>query len=445
MSFVQPTDLVRDDPTAGVFRVHRSSFTSQEVLDLEMERIFERCWLYVGHESEIERRGDFVRRTIARRPVIFLRGSDGEGRVLFNSCRHRGAAVCRAASGNAKAFSCFYHGWTYDTTGRLINVPDESPYGPCFDKSELGLTSPPRVQSYRGFYFMSLNPDAEELPAYLAGAREYIDRLADQSQAGLRIVPGGYRYGTKANWKLMMENFSDTYHFETLHRTYLKFLSSQAGDNRKEWDEYNRVAVFGRRKAYDLDNGHAAIEFGYPTNGRIIAVWHPAFGPAARPGVEAARSRLVERFGEERAAAIADNSVSVIVYPNLILLDIVASILMQVWPVTPGYIEVDNWAIGPRDETPEMLARRIEQFELFVGSAGFGAPDDMEAVESCQEGYAASAGQWSDISRGFHPQSSGDSEANLRAMWREWVANLASETHGAHDEARKPGVGAAAR
>jgi hypothetical protein len=108
---MQLHDLVIDDPQRGVFRVHRSTMTSDDVLALERERIFERCWLYVGHESEIAQPGSYRRRQIAGRPLVLVRGSDGAVRVVQNTCRHRGAMVFRAHAGSAEVFTCCRSLW----------------------------------------------------------------------------------------------------------------------------------------------------------------------------------------------------------------------------------------------------------------------------------------------------------------------------------------------
>ncbi|MDE2900798.1 MAG: Rieske (2Fe-2S) protein, partial [Chloroflexota bacterium] len=121
-------DLIIDDGEKGIFRYHRSSMTSLDVLEQERERIFDRCWLYVGHESEVAEPGDFRRRNVAGRPLFFARGRDGVVRVFLNSCPHRGAVVCRRDEGNAAIFQCFYHAWTFNTEGELLRRPDEAGY-----------------------------------------------------------------------------------------------------------------------------------------------------------------------------------------------------------------------------------------------------------------------------------------------------------------------------
>jgi p-cumate 2,3-dioxygenase alpha subunit len=110
-------ELIVEDRFGGVFRVHRSAFTSAEVALLEQANIFQRCWLYLGHDSEVPNAGDFRRRTVAGQPLFWVRGSDGRARVFYNSCTHWGANVCRIDEGNAELFQCFYHAWTFNNQG----------------------------------------------------------------------------------------------------------------------------------------------------------------------------------------------------------------------------------------------------------------------------------------------------------------------------------------
>src|SRR5262245_8157990 len=145
------TGLLDEREDEGFFAYHRSALTSDALHRAELERIFWRTWLYVGHESEVPEPGDYVRRTVAKRPLFFVRSRDnGELSVFANSCTHRGATICRRDRGNAKTFQCFYHAWTFDTEGNLIGVPDEEGYGPHFDRSQYGLVPVPRAESYRG-------------------------------------------------------------------------------------------------------------------------------------------------------------------------------------------------------------------------------------------------------------------------------------------------------
>ncbi|MDO9459908.1 MAG: Rieske (2Fe-2S) protein, partial [Alphaproteobacteria bacterium] len=100
---------VIDDGDGGLFKVARKSFVDDAVLEDERRRIFDRCWLYLGHESEIAKPGDFVTRAIAGRNLIFNRDRSGAINAFYNTCTHRGAMVCREIKGNSRNFACFYH------------------------------------------------------------------------------------------------------------------------------------------------------------------------------------------------------------------------------------------------------------------------------------------------------------------------------------------------
>jgi p-cumate 2,3-dioxygenase alpha subunit len=95
-------------------------------------------------------------------------------------------------------------------------------------------------------------------------------------------------------------------------------------------------------------------------------------------------------------------------------------------------MDVTAWALGPAEESSSMLKRRIEGFNLFLGPGGFGSPDDVEALEACQEGFAATAVEWSDISRGMRREATAIDERQVRALWREWHAHLQGLPHGDH-------------
>ena len=411
-------DLVIDDRERGVFRVHRSTMTSQELFERERQQIFDKCWIYLGHESEVEKPGDYKRRTVAGRPLFFVRGNDGQIRVFLNTCSHRGAVICRRDEGNADVLQCFYHAWSYNTNGELVGVPDEAAYGPYFNKSELGLKQPTRVESYRGFYFVSFNPNVEDLVSYLADARDYIDLIVDQSEEGMRVVRGSNKYTMKANWKLLVENSLDGYHLVPTHQTYLDYISSLGTD-------VSGLSMAQRLpgKAKALGNGHVVIET-EARNGRPIAHWHPMYGESAKEPMAAVRQRLVDKFGEERTFRMADTSRNLVIYPNLVINDIMAITIRHFEPTAPDSMDVTAWNLAPRGESGEMLSLRLDSFLTFLGPGGFATPDDVEALESCQAGFRAKEVEWSDISRGMHRSARSDDELQMRGFWRQWHAHM---------------------
>ena len=134
-----------------MFRVHRSAFTSAEIAALEQANIFQRCWLYLGHDSEIPNAGDFRRRTVAGQPLFWVRGSDGRARVFYNSCTHWGANVCRVDEGNAELFQCFYHAWTFNNQGDLVSVPDEAATARVFTRRRWVLPRRQESTTIAGF------------------------------------------------------------------------------------------------------------------------------------------------------------------------------------------------------------------------------------------------------------------------------------------------------
>ena len=412
-------ELVTDDRKRGIFKVHRSSMTSTELFQQERERILNRCWIYVGHESEVENPGDYRRRTVAGRPLFMVRGRDGQVRIFLNSCTHRGALICRSDAGNAQVFQCFYHAWTFYSTGELIGVPSEDAYGPAFDRGELGLKTPPRTDSYRGLYFVSFDPLVEDLVTYLAGAREYLDLVLDQSEAGMRVIPGSNQYTVKANWKLMVENSLDGYHIVPTHRTYLEYISSFGTD-----DSGQSMLARIPGTAKSLGNGHCVVEAA-ARNGRPIAHWHPVYGEEARQPIAEVRRQLVEKFGEAGAWRIADTYRNLLIYPNLVINDIMVTTIRYTEPLATDQMEVTAWHLVPNGESQAMRATRLDSFLTFLGPGGFATPDDVEALESCQAGFRATEVEWSDISRGMlRPVPQGTDELQLRGFWRQWHANM---------------------
>jgi p-cumate 2,3-dioxygenase subunit alpha len=408
-------NLVLDNREEGLFRVHRSVFTAPHILALEQQRVFEQCWIYAGHTSEIPQPGDFRARRVAGRSVILVRGSDGVVRVLLNTCTHRGVQVCRESCGNAKTFQCFYHAWTFDNQGRLIGVPGDDAYSAAFNREELGLASPPRVEIYRDFIFISFNPSIEPLVDYLAGAKDYLDLVCDQSEAGMEIVSGTQAYSMRANWKLLVENSMDGYHARTTHQRYFEFLIETGVDARTG---RGRLGGIGK----SLGKGHAVLQTD-PPFGRPIARWTPMFGEAKRAQLEAIYQQMVERFGAEWAYQMTQTSRNLLIFPNLIINDIMAITVRTFFPVAPDYIEINAWALAPKDESADNRALRLDNFLTFLGPGGFATPDDVEALESCQQGFASREVEWSDISRGMkRAQPLMDDELQMRAFWRQWHA-----------------------
>jgi p-cumate 2,3-dioxygenase subunit alpha len=421
-------DFIVDDPAGRVFRYHRSALTSSEFFALEQEKIFGKCWLYLGHESEVPAVGDYRRRAVAGRVLFFIRNEAGEINVFYNTCTHRGARICRRDQGSAKTFQCFYHAWTFDADGDLLSVPDEESYGPGFDRSRFHLSSP-RHDSYRGFHFVCFDESTEDLSDYLGNVKPFIDLICDQSEVGLRVLPGANLYGTRANWKLYCENSMDVYHFVPTHATYLQFIAAQDNGGRDR-SGASQVTDMSPPTAWAVGNGHVVTRNPAVGGGRPVARWHPSMGEETREEIEATRRRLVERHGEERASQIADYVMGINVFPNLVFIDGAAPIVRTIWPKAPDLCEINAWVLAPKEESARLTSVRLGQASVFFGGAGFATPDDIEAVESCQEGASTGGVEWSDISRGLGLYPIPTREVQLRSYWREIQARLLDRGHG---------------
>jgi p-cumate 2,3-dioxygenase subunit alpha len=410
------TPLVVDDRERGRFRVHRSAFVSEEILQLECEQIFNQAWVYVGHESEVRKPGDFVTRRVAGRSVIFTRDRNGAVRVMLNTCRHRGAEVCRQRQGNSRIFTCFYHGWAFDSSGRLVSVPDGDSYSEGFDRAELGLYQP-RLDSYRGFVFTTFGPGSQSLSDYLADAKYLIDLVADQSESGMEIVAGAHHYSMRANWKLLMENSVDGYHGLTVHQTYFEMLMNLGVT--PPGTDGNRQTGGG----IDLGCGHAVA-----ANPELGS---PLMSPDVLAERDAHRADLVRRLGAERAARIGMTR-NTGIFPNLAIVDLNWGIQVRtMYPLAPGHTEITGWQLMPSDDSDSMRRYRLEHARSFWGPAGLATPDDVEALEQCQRGFSsAQEVEWSDISRGMNKQApSVVDELQMRVFWREWNHRLTGASY----------------
>ena len=189
--------------------ISRELFVSEDIYRQELERIFARCWLFLAHESQIPEAGDYFSTWMGEDPVLVVRQKDGGIKALLNSCRHRGTPVCRADCGKAMSFTCTYHGWTYDLSGKLVGVPHlEDGYRSRLDLSRWGLVEVAQVQSYKGLVFGAWDEQAPSLPEYLGDMAWYLDALVDAAEGGTEVIGGVHKWVIPCNWKLAAEQFS---------------------------------------------------------------------------------------------------------------------------------------------------------------------------------------------------------------------------------------------
>ncbi len=241
--------------------------------------------------------------------------------------------MCRQGRDNSRFLRCFFHAWTFDTSGSLVSLPDEAAYGPSFDRAEHSLVSPPHVDEYRGFVFVSYDVDAPPLTDYLAGAGEWLDLLCAQGgEEGMEVLGGTHEYAINANWKLLAENSIDGYHGFTTHKRWFDVLKRSGVD----------------LKARISGTPSHPVELG---NGHVVSV-APALAmepndDAGRAAVAERRARLIESLGEERAALL-DHTRSLLIFPNLVIIDLPPGITIRTFePITPSSMHVTAWPLAP--------------------------------------------------------------------------------------------------
>ena len=289
-------ELVRDAAVDG--RV----YTSPEVFAAERERIFARCWSYVGHLSEIPHPGDYRRATVAGRPLIFIRHEDGSPRVLLNRCAHRGAAVVGRDCGRARRLRCPYHGWTYATDGALKQLPLPGGYAgdgaPRCGDPAWSLESYP-VETYRDFAFVRLEEPKTPLPLaeFLGPAGEALDLMADRSPTGRLSVAGGrLAIVLRCNWKVYLENLHDGLHPPHVHESSISAARAAAakGEPREEvrWVAANGqpLATFGELEVRCHPQGHSDMSgFRKEADGARSRLPGSAGTSLGRPGARTGR------------------------------------------------------------------------------------------------------------------------------------------------------------
>ena len=409
------------DPERGRFLVHRSAYSSPDIFAEEREKVLRRSWIVLGHESEIANRGDFVVRTVIDRDIIFNRDVDDKVNAFFNTCRHRGATLCREARGNRKRFICAYHGWAYRSSGELTDQHSKFGYGEKFnDDGFYTLARVPRLEKRAGFYFVNFDPAAIPLNDYLADAGANLDAIEDQSANGMEIVRGCHEYEIKANYKLICENSYDGYHLDITHSSFVDYMRTMV-----KGVPVSEMNIHGCARS--LGNGHACFELEIPT-GRPVAQWLPVWGEEARIEIEKKKQELVQRLGAEKAQRISVTNRNMVIFPNSIINDQQTVLLRTVTPTAYNRMIIRAWSFGPKDESPALRRIRNEGALSFLGPGGFATPDDVEMLELCQRGFESSDVEWNDISKGYHRGEKTlrgyddhyDNELQMRAYWTRW-------------------------
>jgi phenylpropionate dioxygenase-like ring-hydroxylating dioxygenase large terminal subunit len=418
-------------------RVHRRIYTDPAIFGLEMERIFESAWIYIGHESQIKKPGDYFVTRIGLRPVVMVRCEDGQVRVIHNQCAHRGAMVVATEQGKAPEFTCCYHGWTYHLDGTIKRVPLNHGYPREFDAKnpKVAMRAVPRVKSYRGFVFASEATDGPGLEESLGHILTSLDDMIDRAPGGEIEVSGGtFRHAYNGNWKLYFENLCDAAHPIFTHRSSIE--ASQAQSDAVHSDGSGEIAIRQMRQngapysfwesqvgIWTYPGGHSYLGDYHDDSKLVAALKDPVF----RDYLDA----LEKKKGKKEAQRILEvrrwNSN---IYPNVSLMSQFGQ-LRVVHPIEVNRTVVHTYSFRLKGAPEQMFRNTVAFANIVNGTGSLVLTDDLEIYNRIGIGLSSEGAEWLQIGRGHQsdlPDQHGGrrgvnstSEVYIRNMLDAWL------------------------
>jgi len=402
------------DPATG--SLDRRVLSDEGLYQLELERIFARSWNFMCHESQLKEPGDYLINYIGEDQIIVVRDQGGEIHALLNTCRHRGNALCRAEQGRAKSFVCSYHGWNYALDGKLIGVPGLSTfYHSDLDRSRLGLAKA-RIESYQGFYFATLAPDAPSLHDFLGvTGRTGLGMVV--AHGDIEVVEGVQKNVIDCNWKIAVDNLFDWYHVPYSHAS-----ADSAGffEIAKIQFPKNQMVMLG-------EYGHA---IGGPVIPREVQDQIDQLSDAQRTEMSRTRPEGSPRIRPQSASELmGPEGVRSEGHPNIfpnLWITISGTQMCLRLPRGPSHTELWWFTIVPKDAPPKAKREIVRRMNHVFGPAGLLEQDDGE--------------NWSQSTRSAHGVASrklgqnlqmglGHDEAKVGAGGEHYVEGLIGE-HG---------------
>ncbi|MCG8543265.1 MAG: aromatic ring-hydroxylating dioxygenase subunit alpha [Alphaproteobacteria bacterium] len=363
--------------------ISREIFTNQAIYEEELERVFARAWLFIGHESQIAAPGDFILSRMGDESVILNRDQSGRIHVFLNNCRHRGMRVCRYDQGNTRTFVCPYHAWSFSDEGKLVGVPKlESAYHNELDKSKWGLIEA-RVANYRGFIFACWDESQLPFEEYLGDLRYYFDEyceLPDGGDGPLEAFGGIFKWRMPCNWKFAAENFAGDYYHNPSHASVDAVVLSPSGEKgRHTYDPVTRARELYKLNICVTPEGHTARGELFKDDYDYVPTYQDM--PVVEDYFREAFYKRRERIGE-RARFFGHGGT---IFPNVSYSNGVQS--MGTWhPIGPH--ETETWRIFlvPK-EAPEEVKQVLRHYVIrYQGPSGLTEQDDMENWYYAHEG-----------------------------------------------------------
>ena len=425
---MNPSALVEPD------RVHRSVYTDPAVFELEMANIWEKTWVYCGHESQVPNVGDYWTLQIGRQPMVMVRDTDRSIRVLYNRCPHRGVELCGNQKGNTgRAFVCSYHAWTFHLDGRVRAIPLMKGYEGTRltpENPDCSMRAAARVDSYRGFVFASLSAEGPTLAEFLGDAKVAFDDMCDRSPVGeVEVVPVCHRVVQHSNWKFFMENQLDALHPSVTHQS--TGVPARRIENRVKAEQGKAPLFFHYLSTFasSFDQWDTVQTVNFP-NGHGILKGYMGLRPTDPDTLEH-EALLKNAYGEAKAEEYLSRSIHhVLIYPYLS----VQSPLQQLRclrPVAANRTLSEIWHFRLKGVPEAIYRRSLWYYNLVNSPATMINADDLENWTKGQWGLEASkAGDWVSFHRNFGGDTerdgviysnNGTSEAVMRSQFRAWA------------------------
>lgn len=356
----------------------REIFVDESIYREEQKQLFGRCWLLVGHESQVPNPDDFYVSRMGEESVILTRDRQGELHVLLNTCRHRGMKVCRYDEGNTRVFTCPYHAWSYSTDGNLVSTPGalvgvpgyKTHYHEALDKDSWGLIHVAKMHNYRGTIWATWDSEAPPLEDYLGSFRLWLDSALDHRdgrEGGGVVLVGVQKWRTRCNWKFPATNFIGDAAHGVSHKSVNMVGISPSGN--------------GRRDA--RPEGHYA--FGWPDLG------HGGLGFTPRPEEEWTQGEVFRRhpavneyFREvyakrsERLRGRTHYQGKGTVFPNTSFHEDQPRTLIVHHPNGPTETEFWRYYLVDEDAPDEVKNTLRHYFMTYSGPGGMTEQDDLE-------------------------------------------------------------------
>ncbi len=417
-------------------RVHRDVYTDPQIFDLEMERLWRRAWIYVGHESQVANIGDYITTTVGLEPVVMARDKNNRVQVLHNRCGHKGAKVVTQRAGSARVFRCPYHGWTYRLDGKLQATPHACGYentdfdidNPCFS-----MQSVARIDACRGFVFACLSPEGPDLLAFLGDTALTINNMCDRSPQGEVEVAGApLPYMHDCNWKMFVENLNDAVHPMVAHASVghaTRKVVESLPEGSPVPSEAEIISPFGGSYEFFDSMGSRTMPYGHCFMGGKGSI-HSSYSEIA-----GYMDAMQASYGEQRTTEIlSQQRHNTTVYPSFTVKDAI-QIVRVARPIAVDKTLVETWHFKLKGAPDEMLHRTITYSRLINSPGSMVGPDDWDCYRRMQQSLHSDASTWVDMRRylgrnepdGNVHVAPGTSDESVRNQYRAWCDYLLDE------------------